>query len=681
MTRLQAFIFKHKTLFLSLSFLVAFSVGVSYAAPLVSPYTPGQTLDPQCAPGDTNCSVTNTPAAGSTDYIQNTTSPQTANFNITGNGIVGGILSVGGSYNLYPVNGESGIPPVMDVVIDESTNTEQGPQFTDYGNNGGHANMHFRKARGTPSAPSAILAGDYLYSFGARGYGTTGFNESSGALQFLAAENFSDTNAGTYGQIQTTSIGRNVNTQGRDHTFKFGSDGVFTAERLNLGTTSTVSPRLYGAGALSSSAWGSSGIDLSLPQATYTDTTSSGTVSNNLVNVFGQPTLVATNPTTYTTATNVYIGGAPVAGTNVTLTNDYALWVAGGLARFSGGITAGGSQSLPQWNTSGPLLNVFATTLTNTTSSGTVTNQVANSFAAPTFASTNATTITNGSTVYIGGAPTAGTNTTITNQYALDVASGLSQFGSSSVTTGTTVATFQNAGGTCNIIPSVSGGITCSSDMNLKKNITNLSDGSSWSFNSNVTPASQSILGEVLALNPVDYNWNVEQGTDPKHAGFIAQEVRQVFPDLVSQDPQTHLLSLNYTGLIPYTVEAIKEMNLNVTNIDDLTRTNTWRDAITSWFADSANGIQNFFSKKITSDEVDSETICLGKAGQQTCITKDQLDQLLQNQTQQSNPNAPMTTTVTNSDTATQSPEVDQAPVVTDDAAATQSPDSGTVSQ
>ncbi len=230
--------------------------------------------------------------------------------------------------------------------------------------------------------------------------------------------------------------------------------------------------------------------------------------------------------------------------------------------------------------------------------------------------------------------------------------------GSSSVTTGTTVATFQNAGGTCSVVPSTSGGITCSSDMNLKKNITNLSDNSAWSFNTNITPASQSVLDKVLALNPVDYNWNVEQGADPKHAGFIAQEVRQVFPDLVTQDPSTHLLSLNYTGLVPYTVEAIKEMNMTMKALptfDDQTLTQN----IETFLEGIAHGIAKI-------NTVTTQNLCVTDSDADTnpvCLTKAQLQQLLQNQAQQSNPNAPMTTTVTNDQssddqTAVQSPEV-----------------------
>src|ERR1019366_2787910 len=40
-----------------------------------------------------------------TDFIQNGTSPQTANFNITGNGTIGGTLSVTGAINTNTFNG------------------------------------------------------------------------------------------------------------------------------------------------------------------------------------------------------------------------------------------------------------------------------------------------------------------------------------------------------------------------------------------------------------------------------------------------------------------------------------------------------------------------------------------------------------------------------------------------
>jgi len=65
-----------------------------------------------------------------------------------------------------------------------------------------------------------------------------------------------------------------------------------------------------------------------------------------------------------------------------------------------------------------------------TAASGTVTHGTIASFDNPAIAATNATvTYTNASTVYIDGAPTAGSNVTITNPYALYVAAGTVYFG------------------------------------------------------------------------------------------------------------------------------------------------------------------------------------------------------------------------------------------------------------
>lgn len=236
-----------------------------------------------------------------------------------------------------------------------------------------------------------------------------------------------------------------------------------------------------------------------------------------------------------------------------------------------------------------------------------------------------------------------------------------------------TVARFENSSGTCDINPT-SSSLSCSSDMNLKKNITLLADNSAWSFNSNITVDNQSILTKVLALTPVAYNWKTENDTEAKHDGFIAQDVRQLFPDLVSQDRMSGLLSLNYTGLIPYTIEAIKEMNVNITDIADLTKTNTWRDALLTWLGSATNGIKNIFSTQVT-----TQNLCVGTDADKTCITKAQLDQLLQQQ----QVSAPVITTSsvstdsssTNTPTGnadTQSPEVPPPAV---DTTATQSPE------
>jgi hypothetical protein len=318
---------------------------------------------------------------------------------------------------------------------------------------------------------------------------------------------------------------------------------------------------------------------------------------------------IAAGPVAYITSTGLGVGGAGATSL----------------------LSLSGNQTASAWGTAGVNFSTVAATYTDSSSAaGTVTNNVVNAFGIPTLAtSSNTVTYTNAATVYIAGAPVAGSHVTETNAYALYVASGLSQFGNSSVTTGTTVATFQNAGGTCNIVPSTAGGVTCSSDMNLKKNITTLSDNSAWSYNNNITISNQTVLTKILALTPVEYNWNVEQDTDPKHAGFIAQEVQQVFPDLVMQNPTTHLLSLNYSGLVPYTIQAIKEMNVTLSDLPTYTdptlaqKIATFLDGI----ATRGEAVVNLvIAKKVTTQE-----LCIGNtASDSVCVTKSQLQQLLQ---------------------------------------------------
>jgi len=64
---------------------------------------------------------------------------------------------------------------------------------------------------------------------------------------------------------------------------------------------------------------------------------------NNVVSI-EQHTLAATNASvTNTNAASLYIGGPPAAGTNMTLTNRYALWVDAGLVKFDGTLTVDGT--------------------------------------------------------------------------------------------------------------------------------------------------------------------------------------------------------------------------------------------------------------------------------------------------------------------------------------------------
>ena len=83
-------------------------------------------------------------------------------------------------------------------------------------------------------------------------------------------------------------------------------------------------------GNISAPAWTTSGIrHVSIP-ATLTDTSSTGTVANAYSNNFGGNTIAASNTVTYTNYATMFVN-APVAGTNVTITNSYSIITAGGV--------------------------------------------------------------------------------------------------------------------------------------------------------------------------------------------------------------------------------------------------------------------------------------------------------------------------------------------------------------
>lgn len=202
-----------------------------------------------------------------------------------------------------------------------------------------------------------------------------------------------------------------------------------------FGTTGPTA-KIHLAGSVSSTAWTTGGIAIRQQTGTYTDTSSSGTVTATYVSGFAGAALAASNVTTYTSAATLAVTAAPTASTNVTITNPLALYVAGNTTfnGFNGFGNLGTvptavvhiftNRSSPSWTTSGVLLAVGGQTLTDTDGTGTITTRVGSNITRPTFASTNAVTVTNAASFYISDAVNAGTNTTITNSYALFVDAG-----------------------------------------------------------------------------------------------------------------------------------------------------------------------------------------------------------------------------------------------------------------
>ncbi len=162
---------------------------------------------------------------------------------------------------------------------------------------------------------------------------------------------------------------------------------------------------------------------------------SSGTVSTTITDSLFSTIVpfVITDSTLSTSSTtgSIYVSGGLGVAKNV--------WVG---TSYSGGVLASS-------NVRGMVFNSPTITLTdNALGAGTITNANSIAFAQLTLATTtNAITATNAATLYIAGAPIAGTNMTITNSYALQIAAGRSVFSDSTASSSTTTGALVVTGG------------------------------------------------------------------------------------------------------------------------------------------------------------------------------------------------------------------------------------------
>lgn len=74
-------------------------------------------------------------------------------------------------------------------------------------------------------------------------------------------------------------------------------------------------------------------------------------------------------------------------------------------------------------------------------------------------------------------------------------------------------------------------------------------------------------LEKVANLNGTHYEWNDTMksidGKTGSEYGLIAQEVRNQFPEMVSQDENGYLM-IDYIQLIPVIIESIKELKSEI---------------------------------------------------------------------------------------------------------------------
>jgi len=116
-----------------------------------------------------------------------------------------------------------------------------------------------------------------------------------------------------------------------------GNIGGATVTTLSAGGLA-VTGKLHRTGDGNAAGISTNGIGIVSDASTFTDTTSFGTVSTVAVHAIQQPTLAASAATTWTNAATFYIANAVVGGSNATLTNRYALYIAAGASGFGGDI-------------------------------------------------------------------------------------------------------------------------------------------------------------------------------------------------------------------------------------------------------------------------------------------------------------------------------------------------------
>ena len=98
------------------------------------------------------------------------------------------------------------------------------------------------------------------------------------------------------------------------------------------------------------------------------------------------------------------------------------------------------------------------------------------------------------------------------------------------------------------------------SDRRLKTNVANIADATSL----------------LARLRPVTYNWRTEEAGAQLHPGLIAQEVRELIPELVTRGGNTDrcpdgALGVAYGELVPYLVQCVRELDARCKRLEAAT--------------------------------------------------------------------------------------------------------------
>ena len=245
----------------------------------------------------------------------------------------------------------------------------------------------------------------------------------------------------------TTLIGFRVNAPGAGtYTTLIGMD----IASLDAAGTTNIGVRIAQPGLDTGLGSTTDSLGFTIPTASVVMGNQTATTTNAHGIALGIITYTSTtNTRTLTNCATLYIAGAPVASTNITVTNGpYAIWVDSGNTRFDsmagttdmsavfgGPIVDGASFTLASESTRtaitsvGSQLHLAALTRNFDNASSTIAIGANTFFGIPTYTGNSATlTMTAAATVYIQGAPVASTNVAITTAYSLWIDAGNARF-------------------------------------------------------------------------------------------------------------------------------------------------------------------------------------------------------------------------------------------------------------
>ena len=81
-------------------------------------------------------------------------------------------------------------------------------------------------------------------------------------------------------------------------------------------------------------------------------------------------------------------------------------------------------------------------------------------------------------------------------------------------------------------------------------------------------------LVTINKLRPVSFNWNdkaleLNPNRYTNDVGLIAQEVKEVIPDIVHPMYDGEYLGIDYIKLVPYLIQSIKELSNKINELED----------------------------------------------------------------------------------------------------------------